>query len=311
MTQSHITQRSCKFCISTLSALVMGMAISSFPQVGFALDPEATYKAANKSYQYNDWVTAIAQLRESAKVQHVPSMVMLAYILDRAEEDSEAIDWYRKAAMMNSAEAAMQLGIMLADGSGVEKNPSEGLEWVTRSAKLGHHPAMMLLVDVYTNSHMGAKPDPVKAKKWLELAAMEIKIRPDANPVGKRYMDNGDGTITDYETGLVGLKNANCFGRKKWKDAMAAARRLSNGDCGLSDGSQSGDWRLPTKDELKTLIAWEKGGAFSGVQASYYWSSTSYAGYTDDAWNVNLNGGHVDSNSKAVSYYVWPVRGGQ
>ena len=37
-----------------------------------------------------------------------------------------------------------------------------------------------------------------------------------------RYVDCGNGTVTDNETGLIWLKNANCFGEMGWFAAMAA-----------------------------------------------------------------------------------------
>ena len=49
----------------------------------------------------------------------------------------------------------------------------------------------------------------------------------------------------------------------------------------------------------------------SGVQSNNYWSSTTYADNTDNAWNVNLNDGNVNNDSKTNTNYVWPVRGGE
>ncbi|HIJ84859.1 MAG TPA: DUF1566 domain-containing protein [Magnetococcales bacterium] len=130
-------------------------------------------------------------------------------------------------------------------------------------------------------------------------------------PIDNRYVDHGDGTITDKKTGLVALKNANCFGGKPWEEAMASARSLANGSCGLSDGSRSGDWRLPTKEELPILMEWEKSGAFSGVQTTFYWSSSTNAKYTSNAWYVHIGNDSVYNHAKTPSHYVWPVRGGQ
>ena len=53
----------------------------------------------------------------------------------------------------------------------------------------------------------------------------------------------------------------------------------------------------------------EVGGC--GVQSNNYWSSTTYAGNTTNAWYVNLNDGNVNTNNKANTNYVWPVRGGE
>ena len=47
------------------------------------------------------------------------------------------------------------------------------------------------------------------------------------------------------------------------------------------------------------------------MQSSYYWSSTTNANNTTNAWNVNFNNGNVNHNNKDNNNYVWPVRGGE
>lgn len=132
-----------------------------------------------------------------------------------------------------------------------------------------------------------------------------------------RFTDNGNGTVTDNLTGLIWLKNANCFGIQNWFDALNAANTLNNGECGLTDDSAEGDWRLPNVRELHSLIDYGRvmpvlpsGHPFTGVQSNNYWTSTS-----NDidvfAWYVDLNSGQMSFTSKAQTYYVWPVRGGQ
>jgi hypothetical protein len=144
-----------------------------------------------------------------------------------------------------------------------------------------------------------------------------------------------DGTVTDNLTGLVWLENANCFGYESWQRALALANGLfdgstndpGGGDCGLSDGSVEGEWRLPNVRELQSLVhygvhspvvpdtsgtgQWSEGNPFSGLQLSYYWSSTTEAFYTVNAWYVYFYTGLVGYVHKTSSNYVWPVRGGQ
>jgi HAMP domain-containing protein len=153
----------------------------------------------------------------------------------------------------------------------------------------------------------------------------EKAVKVESSTTLLRFIDNGDGTVTDKLTGLIWLKNANCFGTKRWELADFFVANLASGGCGLSDGSKAGDWRLPTKDELVGLLdksysdpmlsnaagtdKWSEGDAFSGVQSSWYWTST-----TDDtsrAGNVGLRDGDVDYNGKTDTYSVWAVRGGQ
>ncbi|MBF0495744.1 MAG: caspase family protein [Deltaproteobacteria bacterium] len=130
-------------------------------------------------------------------------------------------------------------------------------------------------------------------------------------------INNGNGTVTDQRTGLIWLQNANCFGQRDWITASEAAKTLSGGRCGLTDGSVAGDWRLPSKDELNSLIypgqnpALPADHPFIGVQLGYYWSSTTNANDTSVAWVVFLNHGFPGWIFKTYTIYVWPVRGGK
>ncbi len=65
-----------------------------------------------------------------------------------------------------------------------------------------------------------------------------------------RFTDMGNGTVQDNKTGMIWLKNANCFGDLNWSFADLAAKALADGQCGLTDASVAGDWRLPTQNEL-------------------------------------------------------------
>jgi hypothetical protein len=60
-------------------------------------------------------------------------------------------------------------------------------------------------------------------------------------------------TVTACRTDLIWLKDANCFGEQLWSTAISLANELNDGECGLSDGSVEGDWRLPTKEDLQGL----------------------------------------------------------
>ena len=69
-----------------------------------------------------------------------------------------------------------------------------------------------------------------------------------------RFTDNNNGTVTDNLTGLIWLKNANCFGLRTWTLALIDANTLAAGYCGATDGSTAGQWRLPNVKELQSLI---------------------------------------------------------
>jgi hypothetical protein len=142
-----------------------------------------------------------------------------------------------------------------------------------------------------------------------------------------RFVDNGNGTINDNLTGLIWLKNAYCFGNgRRWTDALTSANSLTSGTCGLTDGSVAGDWRLPNKKELESLVnrrqtnpaIWLNSAGFTGVNAGtsgnyneFYWTSTTYQNYTSYVWSFSLGTGRSALYDKSYSMITWAVRGGQ
>jgi Protein of unknown function (DUF1566)/Collagen triple helix repeat (20 copies)/IPT/TIG domain len=154
-----------------------------------------------------------------------------------------------------------------------------------------------------------------------------------------RYVDCGNGTVTDTVTGLIWLKQWNCLAPNTWAAANQAAAGLQNGDCGLTDKSAPGDWRLPTRDEWTATFAYavtvgcikgKSGGApsltndrglacygtgvgssFAGVLPDLYWSNTSIEFEASAAWVAGtIFGTTTDAFDKSRTSGVWPVRGG-
>lgn len=140
----------------------------------------------------------------------------------------------------------------------------------------------------------------------------ERNISPGAQ---SRFINNGNGTVRDNATGLIWLKNANCFGARSWDDATTAIATLASGTCGLTDGSIAGSWRLPAKDELRQLLdlsqnkpALPTGHVFDDVQLLSYWTSSAYAYETGSAWSIVLQNGYMSHGRKSYNNYAWPVR---
>ena len=139
------------------------------------------------------------------------------------------------------------------------------------------------------------------------------------------------GTVRDNLTGLIWLTKANYIqsdypgfdadvtsgdGRVTWQHALDFVAGMNAGTYANQGYT---DWRLPNVQELQSVIDYGKsnpalpaGHTFLNVNvSSFYWSSTTDAGYTSYAWVVGLGDGFVGGDGKGNPYYVWPVRGGQ
>jgi hypothetical protein len=75
-----------------------------------------------------------------------------------------------------------------------------------------------------------------------------------------------------------------------------------------------GEWRLPTIEELQTIIDEQTYNpaidqtAFPMTQASYFWSSTAHKSGAGSIWRVNFFDGEVSAGSAGDMLYVRCVR---
>lgn len=169
-----------------------------------------------------------------------------------------------------------------------------------------------------------------------------------------RLGDNGDGTVTDHETGLMWEKKAgldnltvNCDDALACPDPHDADNLYTWTDKDTPTTAPTGtaftvllaqlnagggfaghtDWRLPTLAELHALVdyadatsplvnvAFDNGcsGACtittcSCTTADRYWSDSSVAGTTTDAWVVDPGNGEIIWDTKDTRYAVRAVR---
>ena len=169
-----------------------------------------------------------------------------------------------------------------------------------------------------------------------------------AAPGGKNqsgFVDNGDGTITDNQTGLMWeMKDASDstqdFDNPRdvdnyytWSissgppDGTAFTDflpRLNGEIAGTVPSEQLGghnDWRMPTSAELQTLLFESYPSSISPcivdpifsptTTEKIYWSSTSNASDPNGAWFVTFSTGNVVTGNKINNGSVRAVRGGR
>lgn len=132
-----------------------------------------------------------------------------------------------------------------------------------------------------------------------------------------RFIDHGDGTVSDAATGLLwkqcaeGLSGAGCgtgaAAAFLWQAALQQATYASF--AGYTD------WRLPNKNELESLVERRcydpaiNGAHFPNTPADWFWPSSPFA--RGGAWGVNFYAGYASSYGGYYPMYVRLVRGGQ
>jgi hypothetical protein len=119
----------------------------------------------------------------------------------------------------------------------------------------------------------------------------------------------GGVAVLDKETGLVWDKSP-LTGSLMWS--------VAGQSCVASQVGGRKGWRLPSVPELASLVdpaqqlpALPPGHPFGNIQVSLnYWSASTNADTTTNAWSVNFGNGTVRHNSiKTDSNYYWCVRG--
>jgi len=158
--------------------------------------PEDDYRLGADAYRSGDVVQAMALLKTSADAGHAPSQSLLAYILDQAEFNEEAVAYYRKAAAQGDADGEYGLGSMYGTGEGVKRDPAEARMWITRAAERGHAAAINSLAHAYIEGELAideTQRNGAEALRWIRLAA-------ESN-----YLPAMERLAAAYRTGAYGL----------------------------------------------------------------------------------------------------------
>ena len=141
------------------------------------------------------------------------------------------------------------------------------------------------------------------------------------NPLS--YTDNGNGTVTDNNTGLMWQQedDGNIY---NWYVASgtydATYNPTSQDVCGALNLGGHSDWRLPAKKELMTIVDYGipypgptiDTTYFPNTKSVYYWTSTSFVGGLPTfAFSASFGDSIVSYVNKPWSGYVRCVRGEQ
>lgn len=130
------------------------------------------------------------------------------------------------------------------------------------------------------------------------------------------YQDNGNGTVSDLNTGLMWMQataDTNSDGTIDSNDELTWQAAIDY--CAGSSYAGHSDWRLPSYFELGSIVDYGRyGPAINPVfmsQSSNYCSATTDASYALLAGAVGFTNGHHYLYYKTSDAYVRCVRSGQ
>lgn len=138
-----------------------------------------------------------------------------------------------------------------------------------------------------------------------------------------RFAGHPDGTVSDARTGLMwkscpeGLSGNTCTGTVLSFGSVAAVVTQLGKANSTADNGYS-DWRVPTRNELASLVNWAcqnpsiVATVFPANESkAYITSSPSVNASTTQVWSVDFTDGNVGIDLLSRNYYLRLVRAGQ
>ena len=98
---------------------------------------------------------------------------MLVFGRGVAQDSTQAVGWFRKAADQGFAAAQYNLGVAYREGQGIEKNLDTAFQWFQKSADQGHAEAQFNVGFFYANGQVVAK-NPEQAAAWYRKSADQL-----------------------------------------------------------------------------------------------------------------------------------------
>lgn len=191
--------------------ILAAAALAAAGTAAAAQTAEEFLAAGRDAHNKGDLIGAMAAYREAAAGGSAEAQVWLAWFLDHAEENEEAVSWYSAAAEQGDAGGMAGLAEMYAKGEGVERDPARARQLFEQAAEAGHVKSMTVLAAAWEGGGLGLTADESRAGEWLLRAAREGDIR------------SMERVAEAYESGALGMA-ADRTQADYWKKAAREAR---------------------------------------------------------------------------------------
>lgn len=149
-------------------------------------EPAEDFRKGEVALAGGDIVQAMDLLKKSADAGHAPAQALLAELLDKAEEDAEALKYFRMAAEQGNAAGQYGLAVHYSSGEGIAADPKQALMWLERSAEQNYPPALRALGAAYRGGRLGLAIDLERARQLDEAATRYDKELAEARRAARR-----------------------------------------------------------------------------------------------------------------------------
>ena len=160
-----------------------------------AQSAEKLYQEGKQLYDAKNYDAAFPKLKAAAEKGHKKAQYRLGRCYDKghgtAEDDQQAVAWYKKAADQGHAKAIYELGKCYKNGEGVEKDRKKAVELFAKAAKMENADAELALGKAYLKGK-GIAADERQAKKWLTRAVNNPKGGDDILKELRKEASEGD-----------------------------------------------------------------------------------------------------------------------
>lgn len=157
----------------------------------------------------DDGTGYLQALRDIADRGSTPAMMFLARLYTNGtgvkSDASEAVAWYKKAALAGSTNGMLLYGDALAAGRGTVTDMTEAQRWIRKSADAGNIAALFRLGRMYRDGE-GLTKDPLEAVNLFKKAA-EANYSPAMVAVGLMF-EGGSGLEADNYQSVQWYKKA-------------------------------------------------------------------------------------------------------
>lgn len=134
----------------------------------------ADFAKGQNAYNSADYETALTEWLALAENGHAESQFGMGLLYANGFgvdlDDAQALKWYSLAAEQGHAEAMCNIAIMHANGWGVPQSDAEAFKWYGLAAEKGVAMAQVNLARMLSDGYWEVQ-DKVQAYKWLSIAS--------------------------------------------------------------------------------------------------------------------------------------------